>query len=112
GRLSRGGFFRGPSNSVGADRLIETFESEFTEILEGQYFSFAQLGNNVRHQNLLRLRVRTKACGELDSAAKEIIVMFDRFACGDPDPNLKRAIGFFSAMLGNLALNAGRALHG
>src|SRR6266403_5666346 len=38
--------------------------------------------------------------------------MFDRFACSDAKPNIKRTIFVFLSMPGNLALNAGGAVNG
>jgi hypothetical protein len=97
---------------VGTDRLIETFERNFPKLLEKQCFSFAQLGDDVRNQDLLWLGMRTKARGKLYGASEQIVVMFDRFACGDAKPNINRTIFAFPTMPGNLALNAGGAFNG
>jgi len=86
--LSRGGL-SGPGYGVGTNRLIETFERNFAKVLERQCFSFAQLGDHVRNQNLLRLRMRTKSGRQLDRAAKKIVVVLNRFAGGNTGPNLK-----------------------
>ena len=56
--------------------------------------------------------MRTKARGQLHGASEQIVVMFDRFACGDAKPNIKRSIFVFLPMPGNLALNAGGAFNG
>jgi len=94
------------------NRRLETFESNFAKVLERQCFSFAQFGNDVRYQNLFFLRVRTKPGSELDGAAKQIVVMFDRFACGDAKPDTERTIFVFPAVSGNLALDAAGAFNG
>ena len=94
------------------NRRLETFEFNFAEVLESQCFSFAQFGNDVRYQNLLFLRVRTKPGGELDGAAKQIVVMLNRFACGDAKPDTERTIFVFPAVSGNLALDAAGAFNG
>ncbi len=71
------------------NRSLETFEFNFAEFFERQRFSFAQFGDNVRNQNLLRLRMRTKSGRQLDCAAKKIVVVLNRFAGGNTGPNLK-----------------------
>jgi hypothetical protein len=48
---------------VGANRVIETFERNFAKVFERQCFSFAQLSDDVRDEDLLWLRMRTQARG-------------------------------------------------
>ena len=94
------------------NRRLETFEFNFAKVLERQCFSFAQFGNDVRYQNLFFLRVRTKPGSELDGAAKQIVVMFDRFACGNADSKLDWTLAMFLSVPIDIALDPGRAFDG
>ncbi len=93
------------------NRSLETFERNFAKVFKRQCFSFAQLGNDVRNEDLLGLRMRTKARGQLHGASEQIVVMLDRFAGSDAKPNIKWTIFVFTAMPGNFALDAAGAFN-
>ena len=107
--LSGGG--PGPVHRVRADGMLETFERQFSEVFKCKHFSLAQFRDNVGNQNLLRLRMRTKARRELDGAAKKIVVMLDRFAGRDTGSDSKESILFFLAMFCDVSLHAAGAFH-
>src|SRR5207248_952978 len=110
--LSRGGACSRPCDSVGANRVIETFKRNFAKVFERQCLSFAQLGDDVGHEDLFCLRVRTKPRSELHGDSKQIIMVFDRFASGDSKPNIKWTILVLLTVPGNFALNTAGALNG
>ena len=90
---------------MSADWLAESFKDNFAQVFEAESLADAELGNSVRDQNLFRLRVRTKAGGQLHRRSKKVVMLLDRFTgCGaDSHPELSLRVRL--RVLGQFALN-------
>jgi hypothetical protein len=95
----------GPLDSVNSDRALESFDGDFSQVLEGEALPNAQFGDHVRYQNLIRLCVGTEPCGQLNRRSEEILLMLDRFSRRGADPDLDRALGVFLLILSQRPLN-------
>src|SRR4029450_13495370 len=91
------------------DRLIETPERDFTEILERQALADAQFGDHVGNETLLWLRMRAKPRRELDRRPEEIVMVLDRLARGSTDAHLDRNLFCSLLVLGQRILDPVRA---
>jgi hypothetical protein len=88
-----------PSSGVGTDWRAETFEDNFADVIKGQSFAYAQVGNRVRYENLFWLRVSAESRGQLHCRSEEIVILFYRFACCGADSDLEQALGVRSRVL-------------
>jgi hypothetical protein len=96
----------GPFDSMNADRAIETFYGTVAQILEPPILSKTQLGNDIRDQNLLWLRVRTQPCRQLHRRPEQIVLALYGLSCCSADSYRQRILGVLPMTLGQGALNA------
>jgi hypothetical protein len=60
--------------------LLESLQFAFAGVAKLQILAHAQVGNDVRHQNLAWFRLRAKPSGQLDGRPEQVLMLFDRLA--------------------------------
>ncbi len=77
-------------------RLVKPFQGHAPESAKRQLFPETKLRDNIGNENLLRLSVGTETRRQLDRAAKDIVVLFNRLTGSGANSCLK-AMAFFEA---------------
>jgi hypothetical protein len=76
-----------------AGRTGESLQDHVTTAIEGEASLAAQIANEVGRQDPPGLGSATDPAGQGDRRPEQVVVMVDRFAGGDPDPDPKFRIG-------------------
>lgn len=82
------------------DRKMESFQRDFPNVVEPKFLPNAQLGYDVRCQDLVGHGMGAESGGQLNGRPEKILVVLHWFPGSDANSKLERPFAVFFAMPG------------
>src|SRR4030095_2093679 len=101
----------GDFNRPRRNRMLKSLQLAFAGIEKLEVLADAQVGNDVRHQDLAWFGLCAQSSGQLDGRAAQVLMLFAPLARADADADNHRMLSAIAIMRGELALNRTGAAH-
>ena len=97
-----------PTDFVDLDRLIKTFGSNRASAQKQRRLTRRLRDHFFSREDLIRFRVRAESESQLDRSSKQIVIVLNRLAYAQPNPQVQRGAGILKIIRRERPLNGYR----